>query len=309
MLEIRGLGPNPEFAAYGQPAAKIPGDFLLPDDTLAKLNVAAASNRVARFTRWQDETRQGMATTALREDPRFERQSLQDGKFMAVVLPDPVKNPELKKLVTDVGCDGGWCTQGEQAAQDYASGASRLHVIVSGEGKQARPAAQFAVETTTTKGTDNGVPFEIPKVSITQIKTVGNGTDFANSPALPAIQQYVQALDKQYGGLGFVDELSELGMTQLPKRISMELLNMYGLSSQKPLANVQLRAMFGSDEEGLKAVRNKVMELNNGSQYVVGNKDKVAELIRQATLSVLTPQQRATGGMIERQSTDNRRYL
>ena len=228
------------------------------------------------------------------------------------MLPDPVKNPELKKLVTDVGCDGGWCTQGEKFAEDYGSGNSRLHVIVSGEGKQARPAAQFAVEEKMQRGSNNGVPFEIPKVSITEIKTAGNTRDFEGKEhraSLPAIQQYVQALDKQYGGVAFVDQLSELGMTQLPKRISMELLNMYGLSSQRPFANMELRAMFGSDEEGLKAVKNEMMKLNNGSQYAVGNKDDVAALIRQATRNVLALQQRATGGMIERQSTDNRRYL
>ena len=312
MLEIRALGPKGEYSAYSQPAAKVPDEFLLPDKVLGMMNMATASNRVARFTRWQDAARQAMATTALRTDPRFERQPLQDGKFLAVVLPDPVKNPELKKLVTDVGCDGGWCTQGEKFAEDYGSGNSRLHVIVSGEGKQARPAAQFAVEEKMQRGSNNGVPFEIPKVSITEIKTAGNTRDFEGKEhraSLPAIQQYVQALDKQYGGVAFVDQLSELGMTQLPKRISMELLNMYGLSSQRPFANMELRAMFGSDEEGLKAVKNEMMKLNNGSQYAVGNKDDVAALIRQATRNVLALQQRATGGMIERQSTDNRRYL
>jgi hypothetical protein len=42
MLEIRALGPKAEYSAYGQAPAKVPDEFLLPDDTLAKLNVAAA---------------------------------------------------------------------------------------------------------------------------------------------------------------------------------------------------------------------------------------------------------------------------
>jgi hypothetical protein len=310
MLEIRALGPKGEYSAYSQPAAKVPDEFLLPDNILSKMNMASASNRVARFTRWQDETRQAMATTALRTDPRFERQPLQNGKFLAVVLPDPVKNPELKKLVTDVGCDGGWCTQGEKFAEDYGSGGSRLHVIVSGEGKQARPAAQFSVETRMQRGSNNGVPFEIPKASITEIKTAGNTRNFQGQDhraSLPAIQQYVQALDKQYGGLDFVDQLSELGMIQLPKN-ARELLT---LGRASPADTEAIVKAFGSEQTGMALVKKEVINLNNGSQYVAGNADDIAELVRNATRKVLAQeaQQRANGGMIERQSTDNRRYL
>jgi hypothetical protein len=304
MLEIRSLGPNPQFSAYGQAPAKVPDEFLLPDDTLAKLNVAAASNRVARFTRWQDDTRQAMATTALREDPKFKRQPLQDGKYVGVALPDVDVYPDYMKLVNDVGCDGGWCTQTESNALTYGSGDARLHVIVTGEGSKARPAAQISVENTVQKGSNNGVPFEIPKVAITEIKTVGNTTNFADSPALPAIQQYVQALDKQYGGIQFVDQLKGLGMKQLPKN-PMRLLELFdGFRARSQLAKA-----FGSEQEGFKLVRDELIKINNGSQYTTGNEDDVAGLIDQAVRNVLNPQQRATGGMIERQSTDNRRYL
>jgi hypothetical protein len=304
MLEIRALGPKAEYSAYGQAPAQVPDEFLLPDDTLAKLNVAAASNRVARFTRWQDEARQAMATTALRSDPKFKRQPLQDGKYIGVELPDVDVYPKYMPLVNDVGCDGGWCTQGKYTAQDYGSGDSRLHVIVTGEGKTARPAAQFAVEQKMNRGSLDGVPFEIPKTSITEIKTAGNGTDFKNSPALPAIQQYVQSLDKQYGGLQFVDQLGGLGMKQLPKN-PMELLNLFdGFRARSQLAKA-----FGSEQEGFKLVRDELIKINNGSQYTTGNEDEVAGLIDQAVRNVLAPRQRANGGMVERQSTDGRKYL
>lgn len=86
MLDVRQAGGT--YGAYGQPAAKIPSEFLLPDKTLSELNVAAASNRMARYTNWQNDTRQKMATTALREDPAFPRAQLQEGKFIGVALPD-----------------------------------------------------------------------------------------------------------------------------------------------------------------------------------------------------------------------------
>lgn len=303
MLEIRAAGP--EFSAYGQPPAKVPDELMLPDDTLAKLNVAGASNRVARYTRWQDETRQNMATTALRSDPAFTRQPLQDGKFIGVALPDVKNNPDYMRMVTDVGCDGGWCTRYEANANTYASGGSQLHVIITGQGKRARPVAQFAVD----KLYDKDGNFK--GHTLYEIKEAGNTRDFANNPNLPAIQEYVQRLDKTYGGLAFVDQLSNLGMTQLPKNqgIAAELLNPTQKFAGFSAMRRPLEKTFGSEAAGLAAVRDEAIRLNNGSQYTINNKDDVADLLRRALGNVLTPQQRATGGMIERQSTDTQKYL
>ena len=143
MLDVRQSGGK--YGAYGQPEVKIPAEYLLPDSILVQQNVAAASNRMAKYTNWQDDTRQRMATTSLREDPRFTRAPLQDGKYLGVALPDVRQNPEVKQLVLDVGCDGGWCTRYSQNAKAYGSGDSRLHIMVTGEGKKARPVAQFSI--------------------------------------------------------------------------------------------------------------------------------------------------------------------
>jgi hypothetical protein len=288
MLEIRALGPKAEYSAYGQAPAKVPSEFLLPDDTLAKLNVAAASNRVARFTRWQDETRQAMATTALRTEPGFTKHPLQDGKYIGVVIPDVDVYPKYMAQINDVGCDGGWCTQQEGLAKTYGSGDARLHILVTGEGKTARPVAQISVEKGVAKDGS-------PRYGISEIKEKGDTNDFLNNPALPAIQEYVQFLDSTYDGLGFVSELKALGMKQLPKNPNEFLTIGVGFKDRAPLAQ-----KFGTEREGLSAVRDEVIRLNNGSQYTTGNEDDVAALIRQATRNVLTPQQRAFGGMIER---------
>jgi uncharacterized protein YlzI (FlbEa/FlbD family) len=69
-----------------------------------------------------------------------------------------------------------------------------------------------------------------------------------------------------------------------------------------------LAQAFGTEKEGLQVVRDEAVKLNNGSKYIVGNEDDVSELLHQAVRNVL-PQQKAHGGMIERQPTDNRRYL
>jgi hypothetical protein len=222
---------------------------------------------------------------------------LQEGKYIGVALPDVDVYPKYMKLVNDVGCDGGWCTQAEGLALTYGSGDARLHVIVSGEGKKARPIAQLSVEKGI--GKDGSTRY-----GISEVKERGDTTDFLNNPALPAIQEYVQELDNVYGGLRFVSDLKALGMKQLPKN-PMELLNLFdGFRARSQLAKA-----FGSEQEGFKLVRDELIKLNNGSQYTTGNEDAVAGLIDQAVKNVLNPRQRATGGMIERQSTDDRKYL
>jgi len=162
---------------------------------------------------------------------------------------------------------------------DYASGDSQLHVIVTGEGKTARPVAQFAVEDVLYKDGSRAY-------SITEIKTAGNTREFEDYSGLPAIQEYVQHLDKTYGGIRYVDQLGKLGMQKLVKGVR-----------DPQLFDVQLE------------ISNETIRLNNGSQYI--NKDDFDKLNRQAYKNVFDAyaQQRAKGGMIERQSTDNRRYL
>ena len=298
MLEIRALGPKAEYSAYGQAPAKVPDEFLLPDDTLAKLNVAAASNRVARFTRWQDETRQAMATTALRSDPAIKKEVLGNGEYIGVALPDVDVYPDYMKLVNDVGCDGGWCTAQQRNALDYGSGDAQLFLMVTAEGKTARPVAQISVEKTGRYSFGKGI------YSIVDIKEKGNTNRFETNEALPAIQEYVQSLDNAYGGIDYILDADKLGMKQLPKN-PMELLNLFdGFRARSQLAKA-----FGSEQEGFKLVRDELIKLNNGSQYTTGNEDAVAGLIDQAVMNVLNPRQRANGGMIERQSTDSRKYL
>jgi hypothetical protein len=256
MLEIRALGPKAEYSAYGQAPVKVPDEFLLPDDTLAKLNVAAASNRVARFTRWQDETRQAMATTALRSNPEFRRESLANGKYMGVAIPDVDVHPKYMKLVTDVGCDGGWCTAQEKNALDYGSGDNQLFLVVTGEGKTARPVVQISVEKTGRDRNGNSLH------SIVDIKEKGDTSNFETNTALPAIQEYVQSLDNLYGGIDYILDVDKLGLTKLPKN-PMELLTLFDGSR----ARSQLAKAFGSEQEGFELVRNELIKLNNGSQY------------------------------------------
>jgi len=306
MLEIRQSGG--QYSAYGQPPAKVPPELLLPDDTLEKLNVAAASNRVARFTDWQDAARQGMATTAIRTDPRFERELLSDGKYMGVSIPNLSRpeNQEFKKLVTDVGCDGGWCTRRERFALEYGGGDSSLSLVITNDGKKARPVAQVSVEVLLPNTPDE---FYV----ISDIAGKNNSRDFADNPALPAIQEHVKNLDKMYyGGFKEISHLKELGMRQIP-RDTGSLFNFLKLGADQ---NKFLTKFYGSKAsgsgtaiEGVNKVKEEAIRLNNGSYLIVGNDDTVSELLQQALKNLMTPRQQAKGGFMERESNDNRKYL
>lgn len=64
---------------------------------------------------------------------------------------------------------------------------------------------------------------------------------------------------------------------------------------------------MAASERDYDDFRTAIQGVNGGSKYLTKDQD-VDSLIQQA-LDSLAPQQRAKGGMIERQSTDNRRYL
>jgi hypothetical protein len=143
MVKMRNM-PS-EFSAYNQPSIKVPKEYILTDEMLHGLTPAQASNRVALFNRWRDEARQKMASKAVNEDPTLLRTNMVDetgrnAPYMMVEFPDLRRNPAMQRLVTDVGCDGNWCTKGENYALSYGSGENRLAVVFD---EKSRPRAQL----------------------------------------------------------------------------------------------------------------------------------------------------------------------
>jgi len=143
MVKMRNM-PS-EFSAYNQPSIKVPKEYILTDEMLQGLTPAQASNRVALFNRWRDEARQKMASKAVNEDPTLLRTPMVDetgrnAPYMMVEFPDLRRNPAMQRLVTDVGCDGNWCTKGENYALSYGSGENRLAVVFD---EKSRPRAQL----------------------------------------------------------------------------------------------------------------------------------------------------------------------
>ena len=243
-----------------------------------------------------------MASKFMKEDPRLDREEL-SGNFTAVALPDLQKSPELKQLAIDVGCDGNWCTQKQKDALYYGSGLNRLHIILD---EKARPLAQFTLyerpPSTRQLERDSSAG---KTYSITDLLGKDNSSDFSKNPALPAIQQYVKSLDNKYGLIG-VANLKEIKMKEMD---AVDLIRGATELSQirqryKPgITQEQYEAASAPDLADLTA---KVRELNGGSRFFTSDQD-TKDLVQQA-LKLLTPQQRATGGMVERQ-VSTARYI
>jgi hypothetical protein len=332
-----------EFSKYGQPAVKVPEQYMFTDKSLQGLTPAQASERVVQFDAWKDQAQQKMASRAAFVDPAISRTRTSDGHVW-VNPPDLERNPALRELIQDVGCDGGWCTKGENYALSYGSGENRLTVLMD---SKARPRAQMTIRSAEPNSDDfllsmddaQAAQFKAaypdmplydtkaimgtpeyqqwlaknpPSMSITEIKGVNNQASLEDTPYIKQIQQRVKDLDFRFG-LQSVDNLEGINMTRLPETMpaSPDLIP------------------FDPARIDFSKIREEAIRLNDGSQYVIGGNDKTLKkgsnsmllgqnpfgptntevLFNRAIQNLLNPQQRATGGMIERQSTDNRRYL
>jgi hypothetical protein len=221
---------TPEFSAYNQSPISVPSEYRLTDEMLQGLTPAQASNRVALFNRWQDEARQKMASKAVNEDPNLSRIKIDD-KHTMVEFPDIEGRPEMQQLVTDMGCDGGWCTQEQNFALRYGSGDNRLAVVFD---QNSRPRAQMTfterapdpidfVDTLPAQELDQffrANPHIPPnrdglidientrefmeyarrqpiRREITELKGHGNTLDVTNKPFTPALQKLMRQLADQ----------------------------------------------------------------------------------------------------------------
>ena len=81
--------------------------------------------------------------------------------------------------------------------------------------KKARPVAQITfTKLSPTKKQLEADPSAGDRFSITEMLGKDNSSDFSQSPALPAIQQYIKFLDRRYG-LSLVANLDKVDMKQM----------------------------------------------------------------------------------------------
>jgi hypothetical protein len=102
-------------------------------EQLNRVSVADAVRRTYEFdqemARKAEQAQAELANKLLNESPF----KTYDNGYKWVKLPDPADSDEAMKLVQDIGCQGGWCTQNESNALYYGAHAegNNLYVLMS----------------------------------------------------------------------------------------------------------------------------------------------------------------------------------
>jgi hypothetical protein len=325
--EMKKMFKETEFKAYGERAV-IPKEYTLTEDTLKGLTPAQASNRVANKQEWVAKKRAELAGVAISKDPQIVSQSYDNGSKW-ISPADLADNAKHEEMVKDIGCAGGWCTDKSTYALDYGSGENRLNILLD---KKFEPRVQLTVNsppvsvrefilanphlpeidamtrdrTLTSKQADaliKAMPEYLDFVkqnqntkNITEIKGQFNKSDLTKSPYLKQVQDFVK---RQGPDLQNVHNLD--GINMLDMRNELPSMTQYGK---------------GNYSQGLLE---RLLQVNGNSYYA--GKDEFPNLIkkayelpnnaaRQIQMNFFgLPKEKATGGMIERQPNDNRRYM
>jgi hypothetical protein len=327
---------NGVFRAYGQ-EVPIPKEYQFTDEVLKGLSPAQASERVAGFMKWENGAREKAASQAITKSRGIDTVKAEGGNTW-VQVPDLDQNPELMRLVQDVGCAGGWCTNQSNYALSYGSGENRLHIMMD---KQARPKVQMTLTTRepnpenflssmddaeydafmarnsvgggalTRYGDVAATPeyaewarLNPPTESITELKGFGNSLDLKDSPALPAIQSYIKRLAAQRN----IQDVANLDGINMTDSSALDVYNAvssrFDTGAARPVGATGAPMSF---MEAMNKVRASIIEKNEGSRFIV--KEDGPRLLQEALDDVLGVEKKAHGGMVERHRDDNRKYL
>lgn len=334
--QMKKMFKEKEFKAYGE-TTPMPKEYILTEDTLKGLTPAQASNRVANKMEWVDKKRAELAGVAISKDPQIVSHSYDNGSKW-ISPADLADYPNHAEMVKDIGCAGGWCTDKSNFALDYGSGDNRLNILLDKKFEprvqltlnnptpSMRDFANYVYQTTGDKsiiedlsrsaygwhtGMDSQIEDRIKAMpeyqdflkqnqttkNITEIKGRFNNSDLTKSPYLKQVQDFVK---RQGPDLQSVSNLDGINMVDARAEIVKNVLD-------KPELVKKFNANY----------MNKLLELNDNSYYVdagelLGLLKKVEEYTPPNAARAIQMnlfQTKATGGMIERQPTDNRRYL
>jgi hypothetical protein len=340
------------YSAYGDTSTPIPEEYQLTPEKLQGLSPVDASEKVGLFNQWRDKERQVQAAQYL--DKYGNTYKKYDNGRKWIAMDDLAEEPKQAELVQQAGCLGGWCTKDESFAMENGSGDKRLHLLFD---EKAVPRVQLTVTKKEANADDFITQLEYDDFNsfvkqygdvnqmrsffiestpefqtwermqgnperITEIKGQFNMAELAKDPNsrkyLKEVQDFVKS--KDWGTVANLDGINMIEMPANPNQL-------YNFFDPTFTQKMDLADKFGSVENGLKAVRDKAVELNKGSQYVTGDKNNLGALFDQATnllvptkqlmteaeLKALLQKQinpsKALGGMVEKQSADDRRYL
>lgn len=326
----------------------VPKEYQLDADTLKGLTPAQASNRVAMKEEWLLKKEPEVAGQALAKDPQLVSHRYDNGSKW-ISPDDLSENDMHRQMVNSIGCRGGWCTDKDSFALDYGSGDNRLHILLDKgfqpraqltmSNRQGSLSEFLAVkvaedpnyntdlfenlQNARASGNQQAVYDAVDAFTrlpeyldwsrknnikqISEIKGQFNKEDLTNQPYLKEVQDFVK---RQGPELQSVENLDGIGMTDISSHI---------------YPNRAFKAISTPGKKGMKDVYEEAIKINGNSAYIEDDPAIINSVIEKAVKNVFTPKpnaarqiqmnffeppaEKAYGGMIERQPTDNRRYL
>ena len=326
----------------------IPKEYQLDADTLKGLTPAQASNRVAMKEEWLLKKEPEVAGQMLAKDSHLVSHEYDNGSKW-ISPDDLAENDKHRELVTSVGCRGGWCTDKDTFAMDYGSGDNRLHILLDKNAQPRAQLTMSNREGTLSEflaakvaedpnynsdlfdnlrdarksGNQQAVYDAVDAFTrlpeyidwakknnikqITEIKGQFNKEDLTDQAYLKEVQDFIK---RQGPELQSVENLDGIGMTDISSHI---------------YPNKAFKAISAPGKKGMKDVYDEAVKVNGNSPYIENDPSVIDSVIEKAVKNVFTPKlneartiqmnlfqpptEKAVGGMIERQPTDNRRYL
>lgn len=200
-------------------------------EALGNESVPNAVERVAKINAWRAEQARLATIESMKANLAQKPYKEYEGGWRWAELPD-ADTPDGAKLVNEIGCQGGWCTQGESAARTYGShkGGNRLYALIDHEG---RPHIQVQ-----TKAQEKPASLN-PR--ILQIKPFSNSWDSqmvkdftAKNPKyreelMPMIQDFVKS-----GKWSDVGDLQNTGLMTLSPKYNPDIVKAMEAAGETP---------------------------------------------------------------------------
>jgi hypothetical protein len=300
------------YTAYGDTSTPIPQEYQLTPEKLQGLSPVDASEKVGLFNQWRDKERQVQAAQYL--DKYGNTYKKYDNGRKWIAMDDLASEPKQAELVQQAGCLGGWCTKDEKFAYN-GSGENRLHILFD---EKATPRVQLTV----TKKEANADDF-ITQLEYDEFNQFEQSHGNVNSlPAwlVESTPEY-QAWARMQGNPERITELKGQFNTESlvkdpnSRKYLKEVQDFVKSKDWGSVANLDGINMVDLDDyiptlsRGLNLqqanqLSDFMKSLNGGSRFA--DKYEGENIVREAAMRAFqppTPPGRATGGMVERQTS------
>jgi hypothetical protein len=301
------------YTAYGDISTPIPQEYQLTPEKLQGLSPVQASEKVALFNQWRDKERQVQAAKYL--DKYGNTYKKYDNGRKWIAMDDLAEEPKQAELVQQAGCLGGWCTKEESFAMDNGSGDNRLHILFD---EKSVPRVQLTVTKSRSTADDfiNNLEYdEFNQFEQSHGKASSLPTWLIEST--PEYQAWARTQDNPERITELKGQFNKLELAKDPnsRKYLKEVQDFVKSKNWGSVANLDGINMIDLDDylppiarglnlEQTNQLSDFMKSLNGGSRFA--DKYEGENIVREAAMRAFqppTPPGRATGGMVERQTS------